>query len=430
MMKYWLAISYMTELICACLLFLAPVKKRKHFIGIAFFSGMGLILVTGVFNLTVGIPKPLGVHLLYWAIYLILSIGFVWICMGQSFSQAVYCSVCAFAVQHTAYSLMLIYRLAGGESKLVSVCIYLAVYLVSYYFCARKLPENGKFAAERKSLFPIVTVIMLVWLLGVMDELAMTGFEAGIWYRIMFRALDCLCCVYVLVVQISSKDLIHLHNELNGINTAIYVQNRQYEMTADTIENINRKCHDLKHQIRALQNVDDNRQRNEYIAELENDIMIYDTALRTGNQALDVVLMEKALFCKNHNICWTCMVDGEHLDFMRVEDIYSIFGNALDNAISAVMELEEQDKRVVSVKMIIQSDLLVIQIQNYYEGNLKFAMGLPVTTKKNRQEHGYGMKSIRYTAEKYNGTITVQAKNQIFMLQILIPVPMKKLKDK
>ena len=49
--------------------------------------------------------------------------------------------------------------------------------------------------------------------------------------------------------------------------------------------------------------------------------------------------------------------------------------------------------------------------------------GLPLTTKKNKADHGYGMKSIRYTAEKYNGTITVQTKNQIFMLQILIPVP-------
>ena len=31
------------------------------------------------------------------------------------------------------------------------------------------------------------------------------------------------------------------------------------------------------------------------------------------------------------------------------------------------------------------------------------------------------MKSIQYTAEKYNGTITVNAENTIFMLQILIP---------
>lgn len=87
------------------------------------------------------------------------------------------------------------------------------------------------------------------------------------------------------------------------------------------------------------------------------------------------------------------------------------------------MKVTDPDKRVVSTKLIIQSDLMVIQVQNYYEGKLQFEKGLPLTTKKNKADHGYGMKSIRYTAEKYNGTITVQTKKQIFMLQILIPVP-------
>ncbi len=60
------------------------------------------------------------------------------------------------------------------------------------------------------------------------------------------------------------------------------------------------------------------------------------------------------------------------LIFMRVEDIYAIFGNALDNAITAVMKVTDPDKRVVSTKLIIQSDLMVIQVQNYYEGKLQF----------------------------------------------------------
>ncbi len=107
---------------------------------------------------------------------------------------------------------------------------------------------------------------------------------------------------------------------------------------------------------------------------------------------------------------------------MKVEDIYAIFGNALDNAIRAVMELEDAMKRVISVKIVIQNSILMIQIQNYYSGKLRFEKGLPLTTKKDQRDHGYGMKSIQYTAEKYNGTITVNAENDIFMLQILIPV--------
>lgn len=66
------------------------------------------------------------------------------------------------------------------------------------------------------------------------------------------------------------------------------------------------------------------------------------------------------------------MADGAKLDFMKVEDIYAIFGNALDNAIRAVLELEDEMKRVISVKIVIQNSILMIQIQNYYSGKLRF----------------------------------------------------------
>ena len=160
----------------------------------------------------------------------------------------------------------------------------------------------------------------------------------------------------------------------------------------------------------------------EYLQELERDIMIYDVSLQTGNRALDVVLMEKGLFCKNHEIQWSCMVDGSRMNFMKAEDIYGIFGNALDNAIEAVSRLEDPQQRVISVKAIYQKKILVIQFQNYYQGDLEFRNGIPRTTKQNKQDHGYGMKSIRYTVEKYNGTVTVSTKNNILTLQILIPL--------
>ena len=179
----------------------------------------------------------------------------------------------------------------------------------------------------------------------------------------------------------------------------------------------------MKHQIQALRDAKDENEKEEYYDEIERMIMIYDTALQTGNRALDTVLMEKGLFCQNHNIQLTCMADGLKLDFMKVEDIYAIFGNALDNAIGEVMELEDPLKKIVSLKMLTQKSIVMIQIQNYYKKELRFEDGLPVTTKKNKWQHGFGMKSIRFTAEKYNGTITVRAEKGIFTLQILIPMP-------
>ena len=422
MMEVWNDISYMVELLGACVIFMLPLRRKKGFAVRSGSMAIFLILLSYIINSHLGIPDVEFIHFVYWASYLVVSVVYIWVCMKGALLRAAYYTVFACAVQHIAYDLYLIYSILGGNNYIVIFLIFLAVYTVAYVCVARKLPEGEGIAVTKQSLFPIATIVTLVWVLSLMDDSFIAGFEAGSLHRVIYRIIDALCCFYVLWVQISQKELMKLQNELSGINAAWRLQKKQYEMTGDTIENINRKCHDLKHQIRALRNMADGQEREEYLNELENDIMIYDTALQTGNRALDIVLMEKALFCKNHGINLTCMADGARLDFMKVEDIYAIFGNALDNAIRAVMELEDAMKRVISVKIVIQNSILMIQIQNYYKGSLHFENGLPLTTKKNKRDHGYGMKSIQHTAEKYDGTITVNTENTIFMLQILIPV--------
>ena len=46
--------------------------------------------------------------------------------------------------------------------------------------------------------------------------------------------------------------------------------------------------------------------------------------------------------------------------------------------------------------------------------------GLPLTTKNDHNSHGYGMKSIRYIVEKYNGNLIIDCNNNIFVLSILL----------
>lgn len=422
-MDFWNHISYMAELLAACMLFLLPRRNSKWFV----FKSSGIIIIFLTVSFLVNKMCPFTrsgpLSFLYWAAYLLIVWLFVWMCAGGSAVGTAACAIYACAVQHIAYDLYLIYAILGGNNYLVIIMIFIITYILAYLFIARKLDGDDGILLDRRSLFPIATIIILVWILSIMDDSFISGFESGNLHRVIYRICDALCCFYVLWVQISQKELIRLQRELSGINAAWRLKKEQYEMTGDTIENINRKCHDLKHQIRALRTMSDRQEKEEYLTELENDIMIYDTALQTGNRALDIVLMEKALYCKNHKISWTCMADGARLEFMKVEDIYAIFGNALDNAIRAVLKLRDEQKRVISVKIIAQNNILVIQIQNYYEGDLIFENGLPVTTRNNKRDHGYGMKSIRYTADKYNGTITVKADRNIFTLQILIPVP-------
>lgn len=420
-MEHWNKIAYMVQLLAGCLVFLASARKRKHFVFIASTLSICLLILAYAINTFYTIPARGIIPGTYWAIYVIVCIGFVWSCLDGTFMQAVYCTIFACGMQHIAFDIYLICQLSGKTNTTVAVLCYVVVYGLFFRFVAGKLTEKGEFASSRRALIPVATIILIVLIFSVLEVSEISGMHADAQYRIMYRILDAVCCFYVIWVQLNLKERMSLQRELDGINAVFQQQKKQYEITSETIDTINRKCHDLKHQLRAIREMTDEKEKNEYFDEIENAIMIYDTALNTGNKALDTVLMEKGLFCQGRGIQWSCMADGRQLGFMKKEDIYAIFGNALDNAIQAVMGVDDPAKRVISVKVISQNQLLVIQIQNYYEGELKFEKDLPVTTKKQRSEHGYGMKSIRYTVERYNGTITVQGKNQIFNLQILLP---------
>ena len=71
----------------------------------------------------------------------------------------------------------------------------------------------------------------------------------------------------------------------------------------------------------------------------------------------------------------------------------------------------------------VQKSFLLLRFENYYEGTLEFEGGLPVTTKKDKAYHGFGIKSIRYTAEKYGGSVTVAAKDNWFEMKVPLPLP-------
>lgn len=413
----WNKVSYMVELIVVCLIFLIPARKRENFPIRAAISVFLLLLIAWTVNTIVGIPVDMAAQLIYWPMFLVALVPFVWSCMDGTVGEAVYCVACASATQHVTFNIWILTDGLGLSNPLFQLVIYLVLYALAYRLAVKHLISDGKYIVKKNDLIPIVSIVFMVCTISVMLGIQRPAELSNMLYRIS----DSLCCIYILWGQARQRDLLQLQKELDGINYAWTQQKAQYQVTQETIETINRKCHDLRYQIRSINGKRGDLAQSQYLKELESAVMIYDTAIKTGNEALDVVLMEKELFCTSHQIQMTCMVDGSQLSFMEAGDIYAMFGNALDNAISAVMELEDPLKRVITMKMVVQDQLIMVQIQNYYHKNLQFQDGLPKSTQPDSRTHGYGMKSMRYTAEKYNGTMNVQAEDGIFDLKILLP---------
>ena len=196
----------------------------------------------------------------------------------------------------------------------------------------------------------------------------------------------------------------------------------QYQLSKETIELINHKCHDLKHQVQAIRAVKDEKERETYLEKIEKSVQIYSAIVRTGNEILDTILTEKSLICENSGIHINCVADGSLLAFMNPVDLYTLFGNALDNAIEAVRKLESKEKRVIDIMLYERQSFLMLQIVNPMCGEVKFEDGLPLTTKAKNGYHGYGMKSMLHTIQKYEGHLTTEVKNGCFYFNVMLPL--------
>ena len=213
-----------------------------------------------------------------------------------------------------------------------------------------------------------------------------------------------------------------MKKELTAIDHMLNLQYRQYLDFKMNTEYISRQCHDLKHQIAVLRSEEDPQKREAFLDQMEAEIRQYEAQNKTGNKVLDTVLTSKSLYCNKNGITFTCVADGTLLDFMDVMDICSIFGNALDNAIECEMKIQDKEKRLIHVTVSRQKAFLILKFENYCEEKLQYQDGNIATTKKDKKYHGYGMKSIRYTVNKYGGAVTIDTKENWFDLKILIPI--------
>ena len=210
--------------------------------------------------------------------------------------------------------------------------------------------------------------------------------------------------------------------ELEAVQNVLQNQYAQYVQSKESIELINYKYHDLKHQIAVLRSEEDPQKREAFLDEMEAEIRQYEAQNKTGNKVLDTVLTSKSLYCNKNGITFTCVADGKLLDHMHVTDICSIFGNALDNAIEHVILIPDPEKRLIHLTVSAQKGFVFIKIENYCEAEIsKNEEDLITTTKKDSKNHGFGLKSMRKAVEKYDGSVVFGVQQNWFELKILLP---------
>ena len=328
-----------------------------------------------------------------------------------------FAGISSYCIQHISYQSYSIIDVLSKHlmpiwAQIILLIFVSAAYYVALYFMLVRRCDGERYNLNNHMLLIIAGIVIVITV--VISFLAVLYGASGR-ITLIVCLFSVLSCMLSLFLELSLLSLKKDEIELSVLKHMLYESQQQYEDSKESIDVINIKCHDLKHQISALKG----KVAREELSRISDAIDIYDNSFKTGNAALDVVLTEKGLICKNKGIRFTCMLDGTTLSNMKQCDIYSLFGNALDNAINSVSNLEESC-RSVSIRELKRNGFSIITVENYYTGELTFIDGLPLTTNSDKDYHGFGMKSMKMIVGGYGGELSATASDGIFKLQIIL----------
>jgi len=349
----------------------------------------------------------------------------MWLCFNEKPIKILFIGVAAYAMQNFASALFFFIRgLAGAPrgfsviSLVIILLVFPAVYTAGYFLFARKIKPGDILNRGRIPFLIVSTVTILV-----VTVLGMYSISEGIGRHNAILLFRLCCCAMALFIQFGLVEKEKTLTEKEAIAHMFTVAEKHQIATKEGIDFVNIKYHDLKKQISTLKQIDNDTEWKESIDEIEKSAMIFDSIAQTGNKSLDIVLTEKSIQCQKRQINFSYIADGKKLRFMNAIDVYSMMENALENAIESAMRIDNKEKRIIFLNIGTKGKMLFIHTENHIETALIFVNGLPVTTKEDKLYHGFGLKSIRFIAEKYGGNMEISIKEDRFVLDIFIPIP-------
>ena len=304
------------------------------------------------------------------------------------------------------------------------IVIYAVLYILIYLLERYLKKDIEELQITRRELLVVYFVMIMVYCISNVSYVDVKSiFSAGTAMDVfIIRTLADLSGMAVLYAYHIQVKEIQMRFEKDTLRNIMDMQYKNYKLSKESIDIVNQKYHDLKHQINLLKSGADSEKAGEYLEQMEREIKIYETQNKTGNKVLDTILTSKSMHCQRHGIELKFMGEGQLLNFMEDMDISALFGNMLDNAIESVVKIKDRQKRLISLHVIQDKQFIRIRTENYCEENVQFQDGIPITTKKDKRFHGYGMKSMKKIIEKYGGSVMAGKTDNWFELKILIPM--------
>lgn len=226
--------------------------------------------------------------------------------------------------------------------------------------------------------------------------------------------------------------IFELYSQLNKI----YIQEKEkavYEQRIDIVtenmqeqkimmEKFFREKHNLINELIVLKKdaeEDDKEAVIKNINKIMKNCYSIENICSCGNSTIDALINYKHSIAKELGIEFRLNIFVPEEVPINEYDLGVILGNALDNAIEAVKECKTVE-RVIDISISVRKETLIINIKNPYEHELESGKkGELISTKSDKENHGYGVKSIKEITEQNGGEVMIDCQNNIFSLTII-----------
>ena len=224
------------------------------------------------------------------------------------------------------------------------------------------------------------------------------------------RTLGILSVLGVVYIYLELNQYFSLRFGLSVLRQQCLFQQQYVEEARQRYEQAKGLRHDMRNHLLVIQNLLE-QQRFEaaaaYVGEMENRSARTAFPFRTGHPVLDILLEDKAALAAAKEISIDSTLHIPTPCAVEDVDLCILLSNALDNAVSACGKTTPGRQKFIHISGRTQQDLLLLEIKNSCDQNLRFKMGT-------------GLNNIRQTARRYGGAVNIQTENGIFCLDILL----------
>lgn len=310
-----------------------------------------------------------------------------------------------------------------GIPRFIAV-ISTQLFLIYFFMISLKILKKDERSElkTRESLLIIIVLLVSIIISAFLNFLALTDISAKGHYLIVLSFLGIMIInitVFYLIVDLSIMNKNVRENEVLKLKNEY---SQQYISNANTqYEVIHKLRHDFKDNMSVLyQLINDGKSDKaiSYIGNYIDKLNETETIIKTNNEIVNAVVNSKLSVAKMYGINVICMCV---LNFSGINDVdlCSLLSNMLENAVTACKQCTKPSKRIY-INITSDEYKYIFCIKNTIQESVLQDNPDLMTTKRNKEGHGIGIKIIKDIAAKYNGNVDYYEENDEFCCNVFL----------